>query len=274
MPELRSIYNGLSESISDTAPTAEETYDVIGYADSEDAKAYALSTIPLNRGELIRTKIDIEEQRSPEIWRFTAYYELAAEAEVTVFPSFEAATASVHIDNSIATVGAFGPKADGTKLGKSNPIDSDGTTIRGADVLSVVFTKKVTQTFQPGFVTKAYETRLVEFSGCLNSTAFLGYGGGTVLFLGASGARNADLEWEITFSFCIKPNPPPMMVGNIPVYYDGIAGPVSGVGAWDVVWAVYETRQSGMKLVQVPVAVYVERIYKLVDLNLLGVTEA
>ena len=276
--EIREIFNGRVETLDEDSPSAEVIYDVIGVVDEDQVQSEIISgvslvySLPEPYGELTKRKIEIGERRTPDTWRVKVTYERAASTALTVLPSFDVTTSSTHVDMSIMTVGAFGPKADGTKLNKSNPIDTDGSTIRGADVLSSVYTKKVTQTFPAGFVTQEYEAQLVRFINCVNSKVFKGFAAGTVLFNGASGAMKDTGEYEIVFSFAIKPPLPAggLMVGDILVGFYGIAGPIGAALAYDVVWPEYATRMVGTKLTKVPVAVYVDRIYNLADLNLLG----
>lgn len=238
------------------------------------AQALDLYYSRAGQSQLKRTQLEFD-WLAVNTWRVTATYEPVTDEEdqALVKTTGSVSTATAHIDYSIKTLGAFGPQADTSVVGNSNPINDNGEKIEGADVLAPALSISAAKTFPAGYVTLAYLARLVEFAGCVNSKAFCGFIAGTVMFTGAQFATNDDGEWEITFSFDIrKPVPSPYYVGSILVGFDGIAGAVGVAGPWDVVWSRNEMQESNDSIISVPVEVRVERVYNSVDLNLLGVT--
>jgi len=66
-------------------------------------------------------------------------------------------------------------------------------------------------------VTPAYKTTLFALTGTVNSGAFEGFAAGEVLFLGASGSKRGEEDWEITYRFAASPNATDIQVGHIVV---------------------------------------------------------
>ena len=266
--------DGRTETVEDESPVGQIVGVVSDAADEEEVKACVEASAPRYLGLLERTSYSYEWMAA-DAWRVTVSYEtVAATTSPNVTPSFDIATSTLHVDNSIKTAAAFGPKADSTRVNASNPINDNGETVAGADTLTSALTVTITKVFTAGFVTPEYHKILLALTTCVNSATFLEFPAGSVLFTGCSGSRKEDLTWEITFTFSIKPPvPSPYYIGDILVGYNGIAGPIGVAGSWDVVWAKYEAREVGTEMVQVPVAVYVEEVYRRADLNRLGIEQ-
>ncbi len=258
------------ETIEDDSPQAERVAVVTGATTEEEVKASALVGFPLYHGALKRKSISLDERMTPTSWRVKAKYE---RAELTSSPSFDISSTTVHVENSTRTLIAVGPEADEGRVGESNPIDFDGTTIRGADILVPVFTLSVTQTLAKNVVTQSFMDLVASLTGCTNSKTFLGYSAGDVLFQGAAATRRETLEWEVNFKFAIKRAVAAERIGSIDV---------PERPGWSYRWVVYGDKkewilgpfvdgQQPFRIVRRAVAVYVEQIYPEGDLNLLGV---
>ncbi len=113
-------------------------------------------------------------------------------------------------------------------------------------------------------VTQAYKAILFALTGRLNAASFRGFAAGEVLFLGASGSKRGEEDWEITFRFAASPNVSGLSVGNI----TGIAK-----RGWDYLWVRYvDVEDTAAKaIVKRPVAAYVERVYYDGDYSALGI---
>jgi hypothetical protein len=83
-----------------------------------------------------------------------------------------------------------------------------------------------------------------------------------VLFLGASGSKRGEEDWEITFRFAASPNVTDLTVGDI----ENI-----DKKGWEYLWVRYTDAEDQNVLVQQPVAVYVEKVYELADFGALGI---
>ena len=113
-------------------------------------------------------------------------------------------------------------------------------------------------------VTQAYKAILFALTGRLNAAPFRGFAAGEVLFLGASGSKRGEEDWEITFRFAASPNVSGLSVGNI----TGIIK-----RGWDYLWVRYEDVEdtAAKAIVKRPVAAYVERVYYDGDYSALGI---
>jgi len=63
----------------------------------------------------------------------------------------------------------------------------------------------------------ATSLNLFILTGRVNQAAFKGFAAGEVLFLGASGSKRGDGDWEITFNYAASPNVTNLPVGSITV---------------------------------------------------------
>lgn len=113
-------------------------------------------------------------------------------------------------------------------------------------------------------VTDAYKAILFALTGKVNAAPWHGFAAGEVLFLGASGSKRSNGDWEITFRFAASPNVSGLTVGSI----TGISKE-----GWHYMWVRYaDTEDAGSKsVVKKPVAVYIERVYDYGDFSLLGI---
>ena len=85
-----------------------------------------------------------------------------------------------------------------------------------------------------------------------------------VLFLGASGSKRGNGDWEITFNFAASPNQTNITVGDITV--------AQKLG-WEYMWVRYADAEDTIAkaIVKKPIAVYIERVYELGDFSNLGI---
>lgn len=137
-------------------------------------------------------------------------------------------------------------------------------SVEGVDIAIPVFNFSVPYYPSDAIVTNAYKGLLFSLTGKVNNAAFMGLAAGECLFLGASGSKRSEDDWEITFRFAGSPNVTGLMVGDI--------GPIAKKG-WEYLWVRYEDDEDSASktLVKRPVAAYVERVYEEGDFSLLGV---
>ena len=88
-----------------------------------------------------------------------------------------------------------------------------------------------------------------------------------MLLLGVDGAKRAGQDdWELTFSFAASPNRTGITVGGI----TGIAKK-----GWEYMWVrySYDKDDTAKELLQKPVGVYIEKIYREGNFGALGIGE-
>ena len=115
--------------------------------------------------------------------------------------------------------------------------------------------------FKNSEMTAAFRRKIMELTGCVNSSSFHGWQPGEVLFLGASSAspfRNnqGTMLVEVTFRFAIRSN-----VSSL--NYAGVN--LGNAGGWDVPWCITDPTLGG----RVPAikGVYLSSIYKKGDFS-------
>jgi len=113
-------------------------------------------------------------------------------------------------------------------------------------------------------MTGAYKAALFFLTGAVNNAPFRGFAAGEVLFLGASGSKRGQDDWEIRFRFAASPNVTGLVVGSI-----------TGINkrGWEYLWGRYADAEdtAAKALVKRPVAAYVEQVYPYGDFSGLGI---
>ena len=159
-----------------------------------------------------------------------------------------------HIKNPAHHVATYGAGAPDPKGG----IGATADGIEGCDIMVPVFNWSETHIIPDATVTEAYKGKLYELTATTNAATFRGNAVGEVLFVGASGTKRGDGDWEITFKFAASPNLAGIQIGDI-------ADIVKG--GWEYLWVRSERKvDNNMPIVQ-PVAVYVEQVYEAGDFD-------
>ena len=294
MATLHEQMDSRSETVEGDSPTAERIYIVKAAANEEIAKAtFKASSDAKMHGDLERTSFTIERHEQAETWfKITATYE-RPDPETPVgpvsIPSIDVSNTTIHVDNSFKTLAAYGPSALSSRVGTANPINVVNGVIGGADILAPVSTLAISQVLGRAVVTNAYVDLLISLVGKVNvatftfigESEFLGWPAGCVLFMGASGTRRDDWDWDFTYNFGIAPEKPAETIGGVVngVSQSFVAGAYPG-------WALrvieykdvmiyrggpYINGQQPFDVVRIPVAAYVEQVYPDGNLALIGV---
>jgi len=136
-------------------------------------------------------------------------------------------------------------------------IGATAENVEGVDITTPVYNWSETHFIPDSAMTNAYRGKLFHATGTTNASAFKGFAAGECLFLGASGSKRADEDWEVTFRFSSSPNKTGITVGDI----QGIAKK-----GWEYLWVTYtptELTVAGKKyLRQIPLFAYVEKVYE------------
>ena len=144
--------------------------------------------------------------------------------------------------------------------------DAIGVTldaVEGTDVTLPTYAFSETYTFPLAAVNETYRATLFQLTGTVNDATFRGLERGECLFLGASGSRRGNDDVEITFKFAGSANRRNFKVGSIAVE--------EKLG-WDYLWVRYLDKVVDQALVKQPKAVFVERVYKFANFDLLGIS--
>ena len=181
--------------------------------------------------------------------------------------SFDTTGGSQHITQSFNTIGRY-PQATAPNM--QGAIGYDGEKVSGVDIIVPVYNWTEVHWLTQKIVTTQYRMNLALWTGAMNNSNFRGFAAGEVQFRGVSGQKgiNEDADdtpfdpkegpeqWQLTFSFAASPNRQNLNVGGIVV---------AEKYGWDYLWTLYTDKVDSGRLVQHPVACYVERLYPFID---------
>lgn len=258
-----------------TSPGRTLKYIIRGTDDDTLAKA-ALKAGSLATYDGLYRKTWGVEQTGPYIFEGTVTYGIRSntwdqrnsdELPPTV-KSFETIGGTQHINQSLATLNIYpAPGHTATDFKGAIGVTKDG--IKGCDIIQPVHEFSETHFFYDEDVDFAYIRDLRDLTGHVNSATFRGFAPYEVLFLGASGVLRNEDQWEISFKFASQYN------NLIEAGTDLTVGDITGIekNAWDHLWIFYETEKdtASNSLIDVPKAVYIEKVYFWGNFDLLGI---
>lgn len=239
-------------------------YYIRGTNDEFVARTNLDSATAATVGSLIKKDVNIDKRLGEEEWLGSVRWGMLERKDTgdSQF-SFDTSGGSQRITQALSTIQKVA--AAGTAPDFKGAIGVTENSVEGVDITVPVYNFEETHYIDAATVTAAYKNTLFTLTGQVNSLAFKGFSAGEVLFLGASGSARRHDQWEITFKFSASPNVTGLTVGP----------DISGVNkeGWDYLWVRYQDEEDGAanKLVRVPEAAYVERVYNRGDLNLLGI---
>jgi len=251
------------ETTEGESPSVDLIYIVRGTDSDLAAKTALAAASPVLYDGLVRQSLHIERV-AEDIWEGSVRYgELQPPETGDSTYQFDTGGGTQHITQSLQTVGRYAPP------GKTAP-DFQGAigvthdNVEGVDITVPVYNFSETHYLADEIVTPAYKANLFALTGKVNGAPFRGFAAGEVLFLGASGSKRGQEDWEITFRFAASPNVTGLQVGNI----TGIAKK-----GWEYLWVRYADDEDAVAkvLVKKPIAAYVEQVYQYGDFSGLGI---
>lgn len=254
----KEIVNGFQTS---RYQSAEVPYKVFEAADEDTAVAAVQATAPRYfLGMRLRT-FSVSDRLSGSSWRINANYQYNPADDPTppeMTFNFDTTGGSKHITHSIRTVSlaAGSPNYQGA-------INFDGEKVNGVTISSSIMSYNETQYYHPSVITNSWLSKLLRMGSTVNSTTFLGYEPGEILFVGATGSRmgvHTDDLWEVNYKFNISPNATDIQVGSMVI---------PSKRGWDLLWVHYQNvlDSTNKYLASNPIGVYVEQVYEYADLN-------
>ena len=175
--------------------------------------------------------------------------------------TFDTTGGSQHITQSPLTVNRYPVSAPDMK----GAVGFDGQRVNGTDIVipAYAFTEQHVKTLAQ--VNTAYRITLAQMTGRVNDAPFRGFANGEVLFRGVGGqivTVENERHWQLNFQFACSPNRINLPVGDITV---------AEKYGWDYLWVLYGENIHANRLIQQPVAAYVERLYPFADFGDLGI---
>lgn len=248
-------------TISEDA-TVDLRFLIRGTDDDAEANVALLEAAPVTYGGLVRQSAHTE-RIAEEAWEGSVRYGVREPLNTgdSAF-SFDTGGGTQHITQALATVGAYA--ASGPPPNFSGAIGATRDGVEGVDITVPTYNFTETHYLAATLVTGEYKATLFQLTGTVNDGVFRGFNAGEVLFLGASGAKRGQEDWEITFRFAASPNVTGLSVGDMTEIEKR---------GWDYLWVRYEDVEDteARTLVKRPVAVYVEQVYPLGNFEGLGI---
>jgi len=263
------------ELVAGERPSATLHYFIDGTASDLVARSTLLAGTPLVYDGLLRSESSVEPivvdtTTDTGRWAGTVRYTAPQAQPIPVGGStfsFDTAGGTQHITQSLETVASHA--APGLVPGAPNFRGAIGVGdaaggVEGVDITVPVFNFTETHVLADATVTHAYRGTLFQLTGKVNSAPFKGLDAGECLFLGASGTKRADEQWELTFRFAASPNRTSITVGGM----TGIAKK-----GWEYLWVRYADVEDQVShtLVKQPLAAYIEKVYDEADFGALGI---
>jgi len=257
------------ESTTGSNASVNLRYIVKGTDSDIDAKAALAAEAPAFYDGLARQSrhiVPIGDPTHTLLWEGTVRYggggSTAPSTGESTF-SFDTGGGSQHITQSIQTRNRIG-KPGNFPPNFQGAIGVTQDAVEGVDITIPVYNFGETHYIDDALVTQAYRQSLFETTGRVNSAAFRGFAAGDVLFLGASGAKRGQGDWEISFRFAVSKTRANFTVGGITV---------PEKKGWDYMWVRYSDVQdnAARMVVKQPLAVYIEQVYEEASFGALGI---
>ncbi|HAT10333.1 MAG TPA: hypothetical protein DCS97_07015 [Planctomycetes bacterium] len=262
------LFDGRSEAITGKM-SADIPYCVISATDEADVRATALANIPTTYNGIPRSGISISERLNQTTWKVIARYEQASSsggsdtATLENTYTFETGGGTQNVKSGWSIPSRY--YDGGSDVPSSSAINCDGETVAGVDITIQQFQWSDTYWFAPSVITEEWKQTIAYMTGKVNSTTFRGYPSGEVLFLGASGSKQGNGYWQITFKYAHQPNRTSFTIGGITV---------ASKEGWDYMWIRYEDDVSGSGAQKAAVKkakfVYIEKVYEYTNLSIPG----
>lgn len=221
--------------------------------------------IPATFAGMGANSISYREEDGTNHFLFTIGYNLKP-AESTLRWSFDTTGGNVRLFTSKATTryaisGRTAPDFKNAIGVKNSGKDSEP---EGVDIVIPGLKLTATFKFPKNTFDLAAAKSLSQLTGTTNNAAFYTFAQGELLFLGATGEIIPDIPTEIRFDFLASQNATGLTIGDI----TGVAKK-----GHEYLWVAFEANDdtSAKKLVQRPLAAYVERVYGEGDFSLMGI---
>ena len=252
------------------------TYFLTGENDLATVLSDFVIDAPATYGGLARQNVEVDYYAGNEdniTWIGRAVYKIAPITSFAVgddIYSFDTGGGTEHVTHSISTSETAVPGGAVAADHKQAINVADGR-VGGVDIVVPVFRWQETHYLADATVTNAYIAILYALTGTTNNAAFANRKGsaetypiGSILFMGASGSKRDQGDWEITYSFAGGQNEVFIVIGDITV---------GSKLAWEYLWleSAPQKDATAKRMVMPPIQANVEQMYKASDFSTLGI---
>jgi len=233
-------------------------YTIQGSEDDDAILDLLETTAPTRYAGLYREACRVEPLGAG-LWTGTAQYVQGGKTEKTPPEvgdsswSFDTGGGTQHITQSIETISMSTPTDPDATPDNDKTIGDMGDRVVGIDINWKSFNFSETHYKADTEITEAYVKELFRLTGRTNNSSWRGFDEGEVLFLGASGSKRGDEDWELGYRFAANPNKTDVDMGH------GIIIPI--VRGWEYVWVRYQREKNDATEHQKQTSAYVERVY-------------
>lgn len=273
VPEVEiGVMYGAKRGKTRDSRTSEESFRIMYAENINEAylkfRLYILENQPTMNGLSIESMNVEESATDPDMYVGRVKYSPWRESTQGTFAepveTFSTKGGTAKITQSLETVDRKGATANSKIPDFKGGIGYENGVFQGVDRITPNWTSGQSVIVPYEFVDDQYKRLLRSMTGCVNSTPFDGMAPGECMFFGCDGGtkmQDEDKVWELKFDFRSQPNVESLEVpGLLPVAKTG----------WDYLWVLREEVAQENETVQVPRAVYVERVYNWADFNALG----
>jgi hypothetical protein len=243
-------------------------YDVAGTTDEVEVEALVQANIPAYYGGLNFQSYAVTPDGAPDIWKVDVKYGLKQKKKPGEWTmAFDTSGGTQKITQSRQTVdsrfcktvsaGTFPPDFKGA-------INVTKDSVDGCEIAVSTFRYEESHVATDQHITADWIRLVRKLTGRTNDAPFRVFATGEVLFLGVSGTKRFEDNWELTFKFDVGENvttetEPPIEIGTLPD--PGDPGTRLTKMAHDYMWVRHEDVEDASSLVKQPHSVYVERVY-------------
>lgn len=241
-------------------PVADLVFVVVGTSDETEVRTLLLATAPPTWEDLALEYINADPDASGTVWTGTARYSLRdADTEL----EWDTTGGTSRITTSLATITRVA-RAGFTAPNYLGAINVREDRVEGTDITVPVYNFGKAITVDAATVNATFRANVYNLTGKVNSLSFQGFAAGEVLFLGASARKRGLEKWRIEYRFAASPNAAALQIG-------GTASFTVAKQGWDLLWVRFDDSLDSSRLVKIPTAAYVERVYPRADLNALAI---
>lgn len=248
---------------NEQSSTIELLYIVNG---TDDAGAFyaAEATSPAYYGGLKRDTISVEPTDNNLTWHVNVTYKSEARQQSQppsetgdTLISFDTGGATQHITQALGTTKYAKSGETAADFKDAIGVTPDGT-VQGVDIPIPSLTFEVTKYLESSVVSDDYVRGLAGATGKVNSKAYRGFDAGELQFLGATGSKRPQGDWEVRFKFKFSENLTNQTIGEI----TGVAK-----RGHQYIWVYYsdEDDSTADAVVQRPKYVYVQDLVESKD---------
>jgi len=242
-------------------PTELRRFKIIGVTNVNTANAFALASTPSIIGTIygILYRQDLQTSKvAYNHWLIEVPYGPRKAVTGDFTWDFDTTGGTIHITQAKQEVGRF-PAASAPD--QRGAIGVDGDEVKGTDIIIPAMKINVNFRHPYGVITLPQAKFLANITGTTNSTPFLTFPPGEVLFLGARGQDGSEAEATVSYQFAMAANQTDMTIGEIANVQKK---------AWEVAWIRYKDNVVTADGKEVPTRepkfVYVDRVYDEIDM--------